>query len=114
LNREEFTQWIKQIFRTDEAEIGCDGLQQALPAFVDAEVERKLGGAEPAAFAAIRTHLYQCPDCNDIYENLRQIAILSDSGRLPEVEEALETIVASDEPAQPAAAGSERMTHALS
>jgi hypothetical protein len=114
LNREEFSHWIRQIFRTDETEIDCERLQRLLPAVVDMENGQNGNASAQTAFAAVRAHLLQCRDCHDVYESLRQIAALENNGRLPEVEESLEAIVPAGEPARTETAGSDRMAAALS
>lgn len=81
MKKERFTRWIKQIHRTEKAEIECDRLQKLLPAFIDAEVTGALIAAE---IVEIQIHLAQCSDCMGDYEGLRQIALLEINGELPE------------------------------
>ncbi len=69
LAEETFTRWIEQIYTTEEHEIDCKQLQNFLPAFVDAEVNRE----RLPHTAVIRTHLQHCPDCQEIYEGLNLV-----------------------------------------
>jgi hypothetical protein len=84
LNREDFVRWIKEIYQTRDAEIECNQLQELLPAFVDAEVRGMIMNGEGQS---VRLHLSHCPDCTDVYENLRSVVALTENGRLPSADE---------------------------
>jgi hypothetical protein len=105
LNREDFIRWIKEIYQTGDTEIDCVQLQEMLPAFVDAEVSGMIMNGEGHR---VRLHLSHCPDCTDVYESLRSIVALTESGRLPSADELLAALkidkVAQAEAAEPFAA----------
>jgi hypothetical protein len=84
LNREDFVRWVKQIYQTRDAEVDCVQLQELLPAFVDAEVSGLIMNGEGQG---VRLHLSHCPDCTDVYETLRSLVALTESGRLPSADE---------------------------
>ena len=84
MNREDFVHWIKQIYQTRDAELECSQLQGLLPAFVDAEVSGMIMNGEAQG---VRLHLSHCPDCTDVYESLRSVVALTESGRLPSAAE---------------------------
>ena len=105
MNREDFVRWIKEIYQTRDAEIDCVQLQELLPAFVDAEVSGMIMNGEGRS---VRLHLSHCPDCTDVYESLRSIVALTESGRLPSADELFAALnldkVAESEAAEPLAA----------
>ena len=87
MNREQFLNWLEQIYATREAEIDCERLQALLPAYVDSEIASgDLGGAR---LAPVHAHIAQCPDCRDEYQSLLAVARLEAQGRLPQAEESL-------------------------
>jgi len=87
LNREQFFNWLEQIYATREMEIDCARLQALLPAYVDFEIAG--GDLGEAHLASVRAHLAQCSACHDEYQGLLAVARLEAQGRLPEAEESL-------------------------
>ena len=87
MNREQFLNWLEQIYTTKDAEIDCDRLQALLPAHVDFEINGE--NLPDEQLAGVRTHLAQCPDCAEEYEALRTVALLEAEGGLPDPEESL-------------------------
>lgn len=73
-------QWINRIYRTAEQEIGCDQLQEFLPAYTDMTVQ---GTSFELPLADIRLHLLQCPDCADVYQALHRVAEFEAKDALP-------------------------------
>lgn len=89
LDREQFLHWLHQIYTTGEAELDCERLQVALPAYVDFEVAHGDTALADERFAPVLAHLAQCPDCAEEHEALRAVARLEAQGRLPQVIESL-------------------------
>ena len=72
--------WIERIFNTADEELDCDQVRQVVATYVDASVN---SAPFDPFFDALRHHLDQCGDCNDIFESLYQAAKLEASGKLP-------------------------------
>jgi len=93
MEREMFKRWIHNIFTTQDEEIDCGQLFEALSQFVDMEVS----GKEAARLLPhVRQHLEQCPECAELYQALLEIVRLEAEDRLPEVDELMEAILGRD------------------
>lgn len=82
MDRDLFIRWLNRVYATDEAEIDCNKLEELLPLYVDAQVAELDIGEERAA--RIRRHLFQCPDCNELYNALYLVASLEAGNGLPD------------------------------
>lgn len=79
-----FVRWIHNIFTTQEEEIDCGQLFEALSQFVDMEIS---GKDAVHLLPYVQQHLEQCPECKELYQALYDIAHLEAEDRLPEVNE---------------------------
>ena len=70
MRRDDFTNWIDNIFTTKDYELDCDQTQFHLPAYTEAELKQQL---PPEAMATVDTHLQHCPDCAEVYEGLHHV-----------------------------------------
>jgi hypothetical protein len=68
-----FHQWIHQIYTTQDEELDCNELLDTIPRYVDVEIA---GGATDPQFPGVETHLGHCPQCQDLYLTLREVALL--------------------------------------
>ena len=68
-----FHQWIHQIYTTQDEELDCNELLDTIPQYVDVEIA---GGATDPHFPGVETHLGHCPQCQDLYLTLREVALL--------------------------------------
>jgi hypothetical protein len=91
--REQLVRWLRQVYATQQAELDCERCQSLLPAYVEHELD---GNGQD--FPLMRGHLDQCPDCADVYDGLRAVLELEAQGRLPQVDESLETFASDSEP----------------
>jgi len=79
LTQELFTRWIENLYATQDHEVDCRQFQNHLPAFVEAE----LNNTRLPHTAVLATHLRQCPDCNEIYQGLRLVALAEATETFP-------------------------------
>lgn len=86
MNRTQLIQWIERTYATAAVELDCDQLQTSLPALVDLEIA---GEDLSVRFPRALAHFSQCPDCDEEYRALREVARLEAQHRLPEVETSL-------------------------
>ncbi len=70
-----FHQWIRQIYTTQDEELDCNEFLDAIPHYVDVEIA---GGASNPHFPEVEIHLGHCPECQDLYLSLRDVALLED------------------------------------
>ena len=64
---EKFKWLIRSIFAVREEEMLCSEFFEILPRYVDLQVA---GEDADTVFPDIRHHLYQCPECNEVYQAL--------------------------------------------
>jgi len=71
MKREEFKRLVLSIFAARDAEILCSEFFELLPSFVDLQ----LSGQDAATLLPeVSHHLHQCPECNEVYHALLQVA----------------------------------------
>lgn len=85
-----FRHWIHSIFATQDEEIDCGQLFEALSQFVDMEIS---GEDAARLLPYVQQHLDICPECEDLFEALHEIAQLEAEDRLPEVDELMEYVL---------------------
>ncbi len=68
-----FRKWIRRVYATREEELDCEGLFNAIPAYVDWEIA---GQDAEVHFPGVKHHLNQCAECYDLYLTLRDVAQL--------------------------------------
>jgi hypothetical protein len=64
---EKFKWLIRSIFAAREREMLCSEFFEILPRYVDLQVA---GENVDAVMPDVRHHLYQCPECNEVYQAL--------------------------------------------
>jgi predicted anti-sigma-YlaC factor YlaD len=79
LTPEEFTDWVERIYATRDNELDCTQTQTHLAAYVEAQVE---GYPIANRLAGLQAHLYQCPDCREVYEALYDLLEAEAMGEL--------------------------------
>jgi predicted anti-sigma-YlaC factor YlaD len=79
LTPEEFTDWVERIYATRDNELDCTQTQAHLAAYVEAQVE---GYSIPSSLVGLQAHLYQCPDCHEVYEALYDLVEAEALGEL--------------------------------
>lgn len=77
-----FRDWIRRIYATQEEEMGCAEVFEALPIYVDMEIE---GEAASECYPGVLLHLEQCPYCSDLYLALREAALLEKEEVAPDL-----------------------------
>jgi len=77
-----FRDWIRRIYATQEEELSCADVFEALASYVDMEIE-----GEPASqcYPGVLLHLEQCPYCSDLYVALREAALLEKQELAPDL-----------------------------
>jgi predicted anti-sigma-YlaC factor YlaD len=68
-----FRQWIRNVYATQDDELGCDQVLQALPEYVDSEVA---GEDLSQRSREVKAHLNQCAECYDLYITVRDAAFV--------------------------------------
>ena len=68
-----FRKWIRNVYATQDEELDCDAVFQALPEYVDLKVA---GEETSQRFADVELHLGQCAECYDLYVTVRDAALL--------------------------------------
>ncbi len=81
-----FHQWIRQIYTTQDEELDCDEFLDTIPQYVDVEIA---GGATNPHFPKVEIHLGHCPECQDLYLTLRDVALLEDQQTVLEDQQAI-------------------------
>ncbi len=82
MKKEQFKEILDKIYNTQDEEIDCGELYDAVARFVDMEIS----GADAAAILPlVHQHLGECPPCYDLYDALHAIAELEAEGRLDEI-----------------------------
>lgn len=71
---------IRSVMSAQEEEKGCDAFEQQIPAYVECELD---GLDARTEFPALAEHLALCPDCFQVYMDLRDILELDQKGELP-------------------------------
>jgi hypothetical protein len=66
---EKFKWLIRSIFAVQDKEILCSKFFEILPRYVDLQLE---GKDVETIFPEVSHHLHQCPECNEVYQALRQ------------------------------------------
>jgi hypothetical protein len=82
-----FRDWIRRIYATQDEELGCDDVFEALASYVDMEIA---GQQASECYPGVLLHLRQCPHCSDLYLALREAALL-------EVQELAPDLAAADQ-----------------
>jgi predicted anti-sigma-YlaC factor YlaD len=93
MEREMFKRWVHKIFTTQDEEMDCGELYEALSRFVDLE----LSGEDVACLLPdVCQHLEQCRECEELHQALLEVARLEAEGKLPEAEDLLEAVLGRD------------------
>jgi hypothetical protein len=77
-----FRDWIRRIYATQEEELGCDDVFEALATYVDMEIA---GESASECYPGVLLHLRQCPHCSDLYLALREAALLDQQELAPDL-----------------------------
>lgn len=88
-----FERWIHNIFTTQDEEIACGQLFEVLSQFVDLEIS---GEDAARLLPHVHQHLQQCPECEELYQALCEIARLEAEDKLPQVDELMEAILVKE------------------
>ena len=98
MNQENFTNWIENIYTTEENELDCNQTQAYLPAYVEAQVSNH---PRPSHASMLQAHLAQCPDCTEIYVGLQHVLMAEASGELLEIDGEGRELVAGSRASEP-------------
>ncbi len=80
MKAEQFGQLIRSILRTSDEEILCSEFFDLLPGYVDLEAA---GQDASTRLPQVHHHLGQCPECNEVYEALRDAVRAEDQPPAP-------------------------------
>lgn len=84
MNYQRFTNWLKNIYATQENEISCTECFDRVSHFVELE----LTGEDAAGkMPELQHHLNQCRACRDEYEALRDLRRLEEKGEMPSLDD---------------------------
>jgi hypothetical protein len=72
---EKFKWLVRSIFKVQDKEMLCSKFFEILPQYVDQQLE---GKNVEQVFPEVSHHLHQCPECNEVYQALRQAVISQD------------------------------------
>ncbi len=98
MNKEEYREILNKIYNTEDEEIDCGAVYDAVARFVDMEIS----GADAAAMLPlVHQHLEECPPCYDLYDALHAIAELEAEGRLDEIPTTLAALFSPPAPDSP-------------
>ena len=71
MKREVFKRLVHTIFGAEEEELVCSEFFRQLPRYVDLE---RSGRDAAALLPKISHHIHQCPECEEVYKALRDVA----------------------------------------
>lgn len=71
MKREAFKRLVHTVFGAEEKELVCSEFFAQLPRYVD--LERANQNAQ-ALLPAVSHHMHQCPECEEAYKALRDVA----------------------------------------
>lgn len=84
MDHRRFTNWLKNIYATQENEISCSECFDLVSRFV----EREIAGEDPAgSMPELKRHLNQCRACRDEYEALRDLRRLEENAEMPSLDD---------------------------
>jgi hypothetical protein len=84
MQRENFENWLKNIYETQEKEISCTECFDLVSQFVELETS---GQDAAAKLPDVKQHLNQCPACRAEYETLRDLRRLEEEGGIPSLDD---------------------------
>lgn len=84
MKRDRFTNWLRNIYETEEEEISCTECFDLVSRFVELEAS---GENAVVKMPQVKRHLNQCQACRDEYETLRELRRLEDEDRMPSVDD---------------------------
>lgn len=71
MQKGEFKRFVHTVFAAEDEELLCSEFFNQLPRYVD--LERANQNAQ-ALLPAVSHHMHQCPECEEVYKALRDIA----------------------------------------
>lgn len=84
MDHRRFTNWLKNIYATQENEISCSECFDLVSRFVELEI----AGEDPAgSMPELKHHLNQCRACRDEYEALRDLRRLEENAEMPSLDD---------------------------
>ena len=90
MKREQFENWLKNIYETQDEEISCTECFDLVSRFVDLDV---FGQNAAAQMPQVKQHLSQCRACRDEYDALRELRFLEEQGGMPSAEDLKDSIL---------------------
>lgn len=93
MEHDELQKLIYRILTTEDEEIDCEQTFDLIARYVDLEIS---GADARQLLPLVSQHLSQCDGCHELYETLREIALLEEEGELPDIDVLISEITAAE------------------